>query len=405
MSAPTPNPDIIIHGAGIAGLWIFHRLKNMGYDVLLLERDAIGAGQTLASQGIIHSGLKYAIAGQVNDLAKQISKMPDLWRAALKGEGEINLSSAGDSAQSSQFMMIPDGFMGGLTKVISKKILGDGVREIPKDEWPEDVKNAGFKGSLVHMDEPVLDITKIIRALADPYKDSIRRAPSSCVPRENGDLSSLNQQIPASAGNTDGVCLNAKLHIYTAAASNHDIAKAHGHDNNLTTQARPLLMGMMKPAPFHLNAHLVGASEKPVATITTHTDHNGDLVWYLGGAVAERAKDADPQTVIDAATKGLKTYLPNLDLSTMQWATLPIDRIEGKSGTKGWMPDTPTLHAVDNHLYCWPTKLTFAPLLFDKVLEHVQSKGIKPSQSTSDFSALTEVDYAPAPWDKASWTR
>ena len=49
--------DVVIFGAGIAGLWTFNRLKSLGYDVLLLEKKAIGCGQTLASQGIIHSGL------------------------------------------------------------------------------------------------------------------------------------------------------------------------------------------------------------------------------------------------------------------------------------------------------------------------------------------------------------
>ena len=69
------KPDIVIFGAGIAGLWTFHSLKKMGYDVLLLERESIGGGQTIASQGIIHSGLKFSLAGKVNKLAKSISAM------------------------------------------------------------------------------------------------------------------------------------------------------------------------------------------------------------------------------------------------------------------------------------------------------------------------------------------
>ena len=78
------NIDIVIVGAGIAGLWTFNRLKRMGYDVLLLESKAIGSGQTIASQGIIHSGLKYAFAGKVNNLAKSISAMPACWKKCLR---------------------------------------------------------------------------------------------------------------------------------------------------------------------------------------------------------------------------------------------------------------------------------------------------------------------------------
>lgn len=371
------SPDIIIHGAGIAGLWTFYRLKRMGYDVLLLENEAIGAGQTLASQGIIHSGLKYAIAGQVNDLAKAISKMPDLWRSALEGEGEVDLSGA-STAESSQYMLIPDGFIGGLVKLVSKKALGGDVFELPQEDWPEDVKASGFTGSVIHMDEPVLDITQIIRGLADPYKDCIRQS---------------------------GEGLDAKLHIYTAAGSNHEIATSQGHDQNLETQARPLLMGFMKPAPFELHAHLIGTSDKPIATITTHKMQDGTLVWYLGGGVAERQKEDDPQKVYAETQKAFAKYLPNIDLSSVEWSVLPIDRIEGKSGTKGWMPDTPTIHAVENHLYCWPTKLTFAPMLSDMIVGHLKSNKIEPSNTQSDYSHLPEVDYALAPWDKVTWTK
>lgn len=379
MNDKTPTPDIIIHGAGIAGLWTFHRLKKLGYDVLLLEKDAIGGGQSIASQGIIHSGLKYAIAGQVNELARQISKMPDIWNDALEGKGDVDISSARISPES-QYMLIPEGFMGGLVKIVSKKALGRDVYELDKADWPEEIVNSGFRGAVIHMNEPVLNIPRVIRGLASPYKDCIKKS-------------------------SDEQLIQAKLHIYTAAASNIEVARIMKHDKGLQTQKRPLLMGMIKNAPFHLNAHLIGTSEKPVATITTHQCSDGTPVWYIGGAAAERKKDADPKEVYDATTKALKKYLPTVYHGDFEWATLPIDRVEGKSETSGWMPDTPTVHAVDDHLYCWPTKLTFAPLLSDTIMKHIQSIGLSPSNQQSDYSHLEDVDYAAAPWDKVSWTK
>ena len=97
--------------------------------------------------------------------------------------------------------------------------------------------------------------------------------------------------------------------------------------------------------------------------------------------------------------------MPDLDLSNVEWAGLPIDRIEGKSDIDGWMPDTPTIHSIeckdiDVH-YCWPTKLTFAPLLSDRLLEKIG----EPSQSTSDYSLLPAADYTQTPWDKADWIK
>lgn len=379
------NPDIVIFGAGIAGLWAFNRFKGMGYDVLLLESEAIGGGQTIASQGIIHSGLKYAFAGKVNKLAQSISAMPDLWRAALKGEGGVDLSAAKTNA-TSQYLMIPAGFMGGLVKLVTKQALGNNVHEVPKGDWPDEIIESGFKGSVVFMDEPVLDVPSVLRALAEPYKSCIRRIDTPDDP-----LGFLEQHG-----------IEARHIIFTGAASNAEIARQAGHSEGLEMQARPLLMGMLKPAPYPLYAHLVGASDKPVATITTHTTTNGELVWYLGGNVAERGKDSDPQDVYKAARKGFSKYMPRVDLSAVEWATLPIDRIEGRSNIDGWMPDTPTIHSHENMHYCWPTKLTFAPLLAERLIEKLD---IEPSQNQTDWAFLPEVDYAQAPWDKGSWTK
>lgn len=379
------HTDIVIIGAGIAGLWTFNRLKRLGYDVLLLEKEEIGCGQTIASQGIIHSGLKYAFAGKVNKLAQSISAMPDLWREALTGNGPVDLSAAKVNAHS-QHLLIPAGFMGGLVKLVTKQALGGNVHQVPEEDWPDDIKSSGFRGSVIFMDEPVLDIPSVIRALAEPFKDSIRKI--DCAPDEF--LKKHN--------------ITAKKIIYTAAAANQDMADKLGDNEGLRTQKRPLLMGFLKPAPFPLYAHMVGTSDKPVATITTHQCEDGSLVWYLGGNVAERGKEVPQIEMQRAAETGFRKYLPRLDLSDVHWSSLPIDRVEGTSTTQGWMPDTPTIHDAGDTYYCWPTKLTFAPLLSDYIMEKLQKDHILPSNNESDWSFLPEVGYSKAPWDKAQWS-
>ena len=57
------SSDVVIIGAGIAGLWLHNRLNQMGFHAILLENDTIGNAQTLSSQGIIHGGAKYALNG------------------------------------------------------------------------------------------------------------------------------------------------------------------------------------------------------------------------------------------------------------------------------------------------------------------------------------------------------
>ena len=378
------TPDIVIFGGGIAGLWAFHRYKSIGYDTLLLESTTIGGGQTIASQGIIHSGLKYAFAGKVNKLAQGISAMQDLWTSALHGDGDVDLSAA-KTLSNSQYLMMNNKVMGEIIKLITRQALGNNVHEIKPEDWPQEIKKSGFKGKVVFMDEPVLDIPSVLRALAEPFKDSIRKIETPDDP----------------FGFLDRHGIEPKQIVFTSAASNAEIATKAKHNAGLETQVRPLLMGMLKPAPYPLFAHLVGHSDKPVASITTHTTREGELVWYLGGGAAERSKDANPKDGYDAVRNGFSKYIPNVDLSDSRWAALPIDRIEGKSGIDGWMPDTPTIHSQKNTHYCWPTKLTFAPLLTQRLLDKMN---IQPSGTQSDWSFLPEVGYSETPWDEAHWT-
>lgn len=381
--------DIAIVGAGIAGLWTFARLRRAGYDALLLEREAIGCGQTIAAQGIVHSGLKYALAGRVNETARSIMAMPDRWRAALRGEGEVDLSTARTRA-GSQLLLMPGGLIGGLKSLVAQRALTRS-HELPKAEWPAGLRASGFGGSVVFMDELVLDVPSVLRALAEPWRDGVRRID----PAASG--------APMAFLRSRGIAPRCVL--FTTAGGNLGFATASGHDDGLEDQHRPLLQGLLKPAPFPLFAHLVGGSmtDKPVATITTHETAAGELVWYLGAAVAERPKESDPRAVIEASRSAIAGYLPGVDLAGVQWATLAIDRVEGR--TRGFrMPDTPTLHRIDATMYGWPTKLTFAPMLADMVQAELGRLGIAPSGRQTDFSILPPVGYAATPWDHTTWT-
>ena len=84
--------DVAIVGGGIAGTWLLRLLSQQGYNAILLERNELGCGQTLASQGMIHGGLKYALTGLLSNESEAIAEMPLRWRNCLHSkEGEIDL--------------------------------------------------------------------------------------------------------------------------------------------------------------------------------------------------------------------------------------------------------------------------------------------------------------------------
>src|SRR5690606_38644635 len=86
--------DVVVIGGGLAGLWLNYLLRHAGYSTILLEKDSLGGGQTIRSQGIIHGGNKYALHVALTSAANAIADMPARWRACLAGEGEIDLCSA-----------------------------------------------------------------------------------------------------------------------------------------------------------------------------------------------------------------------------------------------------------------------------------------------------------------------
>ncbi|MEC8427025.1 MAG: FAD-dependent oxidoreductase, partial [Pseudomonadota bacterium] len=63
-SSPTViQLDIAVIGGGIAGLWLLNRLQREGYHCALFESEALGSDQSVASQGMIHGGIKYTLSG------------------------------------------------------------------------------------------------------------------------------------------------------------------------------------------------------------------------------------------------------------------------------------------------------------------------------------------------------
>ena len=78
--------DAVILGGGVAALWTANALKGAGRSVLILTNSALGEGQSLAAQGVIHGGLKYAVGGKLTDSSEALAAMPARWLAAMRGE-------------------------------------------------------------------------------------------------------------------------------------------------------------------------------------------------------------------------------------------------------------------------------------------------------------------------------
>jgi hypothetical protein len=144
-------------------------------------------------------------------------------------------------------------------------------------------------------------------------------------------------------------------------------------------QVRPLHQALLRPAPFPLYAHALQVKPKPRMTVTTCRAANGDLVWYLGGELAETGVERSAAEQAHAARDELAACLPWVDLGGAKIASFKINRAEGLlSG--GGRPEGPVLRRFGRVLALWPTKLAMAPSAAEEVLEEIRSMGVNPTR-------------------------
>jgi len=392
---PVTPVDVAIFGGGVAGLWLLARLRQLGYQAVLFEAQALGAGQTRYAQGIIHGGTKYALTGKLTGSSEAIAEMPGRWRACLDGEGELDLRQVKRLA-SNQYMWSTESLTSRMAGFFASKLMRSRTRAVEGDERPQVFRDAAFKGHVYRLEEPVLDTASVVHALAEPLHEAIYRFDADARLSRGDDGWQLTLH---DSNNT--LSFSAKRLVLAAGKGNAALLQQCGLEAPVM-QLRPLQMVMVRggstPLPGELYAHCLGASANPRITITTHYDSAGDTVWYLGGQIAEEGVGRNEGEQIAAAQKELGELFPWLDLSEAQWGILPIDRAEPQM-PGGARPDDVFADERDGVITAWPTKLALAPRLAERIIDRIQQGGVQPGAQQA-LPEWSHPGYAPLPWQE-----
>ncbi|KPB81464.1 FAD-dependent oxidoreductase [Pseudomonas syringae pv. tomato] len=363
------STDVLIVGAGVAGLWLNARLRRQGFSTVLVESASLGGGQSLKSQGIIHGGAKYALHGALSGASEAIADMPRRWREALDGKGELDLSGVRLLSEA-HYLWSPGTIAGNLTSFFASKAVRGRVDQVKGEQLPPALQNPKFKGKIYRLAELVVDVPSLIKRLAELAEDSLLAGQKIEPLYEADELIGLR---------VDGRDIHAQRIVLSAGGGTADLLNALGVSQP-QMQRRPLHMVLVKgPTLKPLFAHCLGGGPKPRITVTTHPAADGQCVWYLGGDLAEADGVArEPDAQIAVARKELEALLPWVDLSQAQWATLRVDRAEpAQSGLV--RPDNAFLDSQHRLMVGWPTKLALAPDFADRVLSHLSKDGIHPT--------------------------
>ncbi len=341
--------DAVIIGGGIAGLFTLAKLINAGYHAVLLEKEALGSGQTIRSQGIIHGGSKYALLGKATEAQRQIAAMPDYWRACLSGRGEVDLSACRVLADKQCLWAMPN-LSSRVTGFFAGKLMQSRVKTLAANDKPAVLQHPDCRGQFYALDEPVLDVQSLLAAFIAQYGRFIISDCRALIDKHGVTAQLAGQSVRFAAGKI----------ILTAGQGNGEFA---------AQQLRPLRMVIAKGAALaELFVHVLEASDKPRLTISSYNNRQqpDEMVWYLGGNVAEKGAKLSAAATVDLAKKELAAIFPWVDFSAVSFDSFCINRAEGCAGGK--RPNTPIIVENGTRLVAWPTKLALAPMLADSLL-------------------------------------
>lgn len=376
--------DIIICGGGIAGLWLLNTLTQRGLNVLLIEKDALGGVQTLASQGMIHGGQKYLLQGNTTPEAFSIAKMPQRWQDCFEGRGDIDLRDV--VALSETQVMWPAGsLLSEVGLVAAAKLVNAATKKLSLEGYPKILKG---HGPVYELPEKVLDTRSLVSILALPHKERIVRG--NITELDTGGLLTV-----------DELKLEAQLIIFTAGLGNEDAVRMLGESVEEKSQRRPLRQIMVKTLDAPLYGHGIVNSPKPRVTITSHPLNEGGYVWYLGGAVAEQTAAMTEHEAFAYAQKEMEEIFPEVNWQEKQWASWLGTRAEVRHG-EGALKDGPAIQEYGKVLVAWPTKLTFVPALADEVESRINERHITPLH-TGEPPSLPHPEMGKYPWEIAKW--
>lgn len=373
------DSQITIVGGGIAGLWLLNRLCLAGYDAILLDKGGLGSGQTLASQGIIHGGLKYALNGILNPASSAIADMPERWRACLQGLGEIDLRAT--RLLSPSYYMWSGGSMRSRFKsFLGSKALRGRIDTVQPTDYPiffEEATENNIRGTLYRLPDFVVDTPSLLETLASPWMDRIFSCRDVFLEGDRLVIKSQGANIRIRSDKT----------ILCAGEGNEALLSGLSHPAKKKApamQRRPLHMVAVQLAhPFPVYVHCIGDrfGMTPRLTVTSHPcpqDRKRPWIWYLGGELAETGVNLEPAEQHEKARKLLTTMFPWVNLEDAQWESIIVNRAEPKVADLS-RPDNAFVSDLGKVMVCWPTKLTLCPNLGDTVLAQIE-KEFPPSQ-------------------------
>lgn len=364
----TIKVDALIIGGGATGLMLLNYLTRSRMSAILVENTALGTGQTVASQGILHTGWKYLLDGAIADGVEE-----------LRNEGEI-------TRREMQYEGVPyrRGFlMWGYDEAARHRMERACRRMRAEWEYPEEPPGSYFGRlpCILNTGETVIDPVDLIRAIAAKHKRRIW----------HGHAVVGNRARVVNSDTGHDIEIDARQRIWCCGEG----LKQAG----IEVQLRPLCMGLMRGDLPRVNGHFIGGGTGPSLTITSHKHSNGQTVWQLGGALANTAmrKRNGHGDELYLFASAVRLALPRLETAGVEWSSYLVNRVELPRSE--WAADVQVVRTGPQDIVAVPTKLA----LLSKLCRVVQKEIAGLSCGASDIPSWPSPPVASPPWETAQW--
>jgi glycine/D-amino acid oxidase-like deaminating enzyme len=391
----TPTVDIIdalVVGGGVVGLFTAHALRQRGCSTLVVEREALGTGQTTSSQGILHAGVKYSLGGRAGEDAREASEAAARWTDFMDGSAGPDLRGLRVLTRS-EYLWRSTGLMGVagmLGARLALRTRPEAVGTAERPAWLE-----GVQGDVLTLSETVIDPADLLSRLAAPMQGSIGLGTVGAIRLTSPDQVDVTVHEPGGARTE----IRARRVFLCAGAGNESLIGLAGLGLVEPMQRRPLRQAMVRgPLPMVFGHCIDGAKTRVTITSDAHGDQT---VWHVGGELAEHGPDMAPEAFLHKARHELSACLPAIDFRACEWSSYMVDRAEPRT-REGRRPSRSHVRAHGPIVAVWPVKLVLAPRAAD------EAAGLA-STTTGDSatwpSGWPVPRVATRPWDHATWSR
>jgi len=384
MSAAQISADALVIGGGVAGLFILDSLVQAGCGALLVDTNPLGTGQTTSSQGILHAGVKYALAGTAGDDAVEASEAAALWSEMLCGGAGNDLRSVRVLADHCWLWRSASwaGVAGMLGARLALRTAPVAVAESERPPWLR-----GVKGDILRLGETVIDPRSLLQVLAARHAARIVRGHVQSIER-------LSNVVSVAIGGTQEYRVGTSHVILAAGAGNEQLSALAGSPEPM--QRRPLRQLMIRGKLPMVFGHCIDGARTRV-TITSDRMPDESVVWHVGGQIAEDGVRMEASDFIRHGLAEVASALPGVELGGCEVGEYLVDRAEPRT-KDGRRP--PRAFAQWQGPICtvWPIKLVLAPLLARAVCTHVRERSAH-SMGSAWSGSEQSANLADRPWE------